>query len=82
MSEQELDPDYIPDYITLYGFTKSEVSSLKSMPYEQAIQTKIDAAMATMDELYKPHFTERDAQRIARVHKAIKFNIMLLEELV
>lgn len=71
----------LPKYTYLYGFTKEQITALSSQPYEQAIQTKIEAAKALNVRLMQPDFMDRDNTRINDVGKAIKFNKQLLEEL-
>jgi len=62
----------------LYGVSPTEFSDL---PYSIALQYKIGKASILIEELYEVSHPIRDDIRIHDIHKAIKFNAKLLEEL-
>lgn len=51
------------------------------MPYKQALEYKVASANALLAELLIPHYEVRDYERIADIHRAIKFNESLIKEL-
>lgn len=62
----------------LYGI---RASVLADMPYKQALEYKVASANALLAELLIPHYEVRDYERIADIHRAIKFNESLIKEL-
>lgn len=54
---------------------------LADMYYKQALEHKVASAEALLTELLIPHYEVRDYERIADIHRAIKFNQSLLSEL-
>lgn len=73
-----LDPDSVTKTEYLYGI---EPKTLMTMNYKQAIEIKIKLAKVIISDLYIPHYTKRDEERIVKVHNSISFNKKLLEEL-
>ena len=55
--------------------------SIANIPYKQAIKLKINNAKLLLSLLLREHYSTRDDERISAVHKAIKFNEQLLNEL-
>lgn len=52
-----------------------------NLSYVEAINLRINSAKKLLKVLFEPHYMDRDNSRINRVHKTIKFNQALLEEL-
>jgi hypothetical protein len=55
--------------------------SFSDMRYKVAVEYKIEKAKELLDHLLDVPFEQRDDSRVLAVHKAIKFNEALLEEL-
>ena len=62
----------------LYGISAKQLAELN---YKQALELKIKGAKAILVTLLEPNFMDRDAHKINKVNKAIKFNEQLLKEL-
>lgn len=73
-----LDPKTVPGCVYLYGI---KPSVLKDLMYPDAITYKLEEAKLLIAELYEIHRDSRDEERIFKIHKSIKFNTELLEEL-
>jgi hypothetical protein len=54
---------------------------LADMQYKQALEYKLSSANVLLAKLLVPHYSIRDYERIANIHRAIKFNQSLLSEL-
>jgi type III secretory pathway component EscV len=59
----------------------TEATTFSDLPYTVALQYKVKKAKELLDRLLEEDFKQRDDDRILAVHRAIKFNEALLEEL-
>lgn len=72
------DPSTITTTEYLYGISPT---TLIDMKYLQAIKIKLKLAKMLIADLYQPHYSKRDEERITKVGKAISYNEELLKEL-
>jgi len=56
-------------------------SVFKEMLYEDVLMLKLKGASEMLEELLKPHYLERDNDRINDIIKAINYTKQLLQEL-
>ena len=71
----------LPTCTYLYGLLPSDLPSLSSMTYSDALSFKISQAKSLLSRLLHKPFQSQDSHRINDVMKAIKFNQRLMDEL-